>query len=66
MLTLKKMHILFMINIGQCGASRMIRIAFEYNCPDVFQNVLRILIEHFEKSSKLMELSESLLLLFQN
>ncbi len=55
-----------MINIGQCGASRMIRIAFEYNCPDVFQNVLRILIEHFEKSSKLMELSESLLLLFQN
>ncbi len=23
-----------------CGACRMIRITFEYNCPDVFQNVL--------------------------
>jgi hypothetical protein len=54
---------LFMINIGQCGASRMIRITFEYNCPDVFKNVLRILMEHFEKSSKLVELSKSLLLL---
>jgi hypothetical protein len=61
MFILKKMHKLFRINIGQCGASRMIRIAFEYNCPDVFQNVLRrILIEHWEESSKLVEFSESL------